>query len=348
VSEYLSYSNLNIPSLGVYELALEAREFPLNAEDTEPTLVTRVGLAVMVLDEDDNLPTFEPPQYPHILRIPYNPDESWTFPDFQVEVEDVDEDPAHAQFHLQFDWTLPSAVDQVFAFVTPSNSNPTIRSKSIVTMEVLNISLLEPGAKFNLEIGAYQRDHLVSKINIPVEVEDGPKVLPIFNTTVFRVSVPEDIDKGELITTVATKNGHLIPNVHYSLIGIGSVKFDLDESTGEIRCGIGNCLDYERERSHFFLVRAKSGEKVDEEVYALLYLDTLPKNDESPVFSGASAIRRSVPDGTTLFDPPFLISATDADLNDQVEYAVVDHTRNSSGIYIEPVTGELKLGKRLR
>jgi hypothetical protein len=335
----------------VYELTLEAREFPLNPQDTEPTLVTRVGLAVMIEDLDDHIPVFTPDHFTRVLRIPYNPDESWTFPDFQVQVEDVDEAPAHSKFNLMFDWSLevPIPVEQVFAFVTPANSNPTVQSKGMVTMEVLNISLLQPGATFELEIGAYQHDHLVSKINIPIEVASGPKVLPIFNSTVYRVAVPEDIEDGELITWISAKNGDAIPGIQYSLIGVGAERFVVNAGTGEIRCGMVHCLDFERERNHFFLVRAKSGDGVEEEVYALFYLDTQPRNDESPMFPDSkNSVRRSVPDGTLTFDPPFTIKATDLDLNDQISYTVIDHSMNSSGIYIEPEFGELRLRKPLR
>jgi hypothetical protein len=137
--------------VGVYELILEAREIPLDSDDLESTLTTRTGLAVMVKDEDDHLPEFRPSTFSRILRIPYNPGESYSFSDFRVEVEDGDVDAYNSKFDLKFDWAnndnskIVVPVGEVFQFVTPSPDHPTIQSKGIITMEVTNISLLSPG-----------------------------------------------------------------------------------------------------------------------------------------------------------------------------------------------------------
>ena len=125
---------------------------------------------------------------------------------------------------------------------------------------------------------------------------------------------------------------------------------DVDETTGEIRCAISKCIDYEKEKQHFFLVKGKSGDTIEDEVFALLYLDVVEANDNYPVFiDGNNVIRRTVPDETTKFDPPFIVSASDADLNDIITYSMVDHSaKNTSSIYIEPESGELKVKKPLR
>jgi hypothetical protein len=59
-------------------------------------------------------------------------------------------------------------------------------------------------------------------------------------------------------------------------------------------------------------------------------------------------MKRTVPDGTKKFDPPFFVKATDADVNDKISYTVIDHSMNNSGIEIDPTTGELVLTKPLK
>ncbi|CAL8104119.1 unnamed protein product [Orchesella dallaii] len=347
-------------NLGVYELILEAREIPLHAEDTEPTLITRTGVAVIIEDVDDHLPAFIPPQFTRILRIPYNPEESWMFPDFRVEVEDSDVDPHHSKFSLKLDWNIedsPHDIDDVFAFVTPSNDDPTIQSKGIITLEVLNISKLEPGQMIDLQIGAVQNGHIVSNLNVPIEVAPGPKIIPIFSQNVYRVALPEDLGEGELVAKITAKNHNEIPGIKYSLIGIGADKFDMNEDTGEIKCK-AKCLDYERNQHNFFLIKAKAGEKVDDEVPVLFYLDTIERNDNYPEFEKVPGlgthtpngylVRRAVPDGTSIFDPPFVVRASDPDVNDTIAYTLQDHSVRESGIFIDEHTGELGLEKGLK
>lgn len=240
----------------------------------------------MIEDTDDHLPEFRPSQFTRILRIPYNANEAWTFPDFRVEVEDGDVDPYNSKFDLKFDWNLedyPVPIEEVFQFVTPTPDNPSIQSKGIVTLEVMNISLLNPGLMIDLQIGAYQKGYLVSNLNVPIEVAPGPKVLPAFSQNVYRISVPEDIPEGGLIARIAAKNHDEIDDVKYTLIGAGSDRFDVNADTGDIRCK-AHCLDFEKDKSHFFLIRAKAGDTVDEEVFALFHLDVVEKNDNKPVY----------------------------------------------------------------
>jgi hypothetical protein len=269
----------------VYELILEAREIPQNPDDLEPTLTTRTGVAVMIEDADDHLPEFRPAKFTRVLRMPYNVNEPWSFPDFRVEVEDGDVDPFNSKFELKFGWNLenyPVPIEEVFTFVTPSMENPTIQSKGMISMEVMNISLLSPGLTFDLQIGAYQKGYLVSNLNVPIEVAPGAKVLPAFSQNVYRIDVPEDVPEGGLIAKIAAKNHDEIDGIKYTLIGAGTEKFDVNETTGEIRCK-ADCLDFEKDKSHFFLIRAKAGDAVDEEVFALFHLDVQEKNDNKPV-----------------------------------------------------------------
>ncbi|CAG7721237.1 unnamed protein product, partial [Allacma fusca] len=342
-------------NVGVYELILEAREYPLGPDDTEPTLVTRTAVAVVIEDDDDFLPTFTPAVFAEVFKVPYNPNEAFIFPNFIAGVEDMDVDPTHSKFQLRFAWTEPipeGHIDptDIFAFVTPYNQNPVIQSKGIITMEVLNISLLQPGTSFDLEIGAYQNEHLVSKINVPIEVARGPKSVPKFNNTVFRIRVSEDILEGDTITQISTVKP--FPGMKYTLIGIGADRFEVEEATGVIKCG-RKCVDFEKEKHHLFLVKAKAGDAVEDTVFAVLNIDVLETNDNFPIFeqttgSTTNQIRRSIPDGTEKFDPPFIIRATDADLGDRISYSVQDYSMNNSGIYIDPETGELKLSKPLK
>jgi hypothetical protein len=220
------------------------------------------------------------------LRIPYNPGESWTFPDFRVEVEDGDVDAYNSKFELKFDWTLdayPIPVNQVFQFVTPASEDHSIQSKGIITIELMNISLLSPGLTIDLQIGAYQKGYLASTLNIPIEVAAGPKVLPTFSQNVYKFSVPEDIPEGGLIAKISARNHHEIEGIKYTLIGAASERFTVDENTGEIRCKSQHCLDFEKDKSHFFLIKANAGDAVDEENFALFHLDVIENNDNSPV-----------------------------------------------------------------
>ena len=342
-------------NLGVYELILEAREYPLGPDDTEPTLVTRTAVAVVIEDDDDFLPAFTPPKFLKVFKVPFNPGENYIFPDFAAEVEDNDASLGNSRFSLKFDWVTgpPSPgldVEDVFSFISPTNANPIIQSKGAISMEIVNVSQLIPGSTFDLQIGAYQNEHLVSKLNVPIEVAGGPKPIPKFNATVFRVRAPESLLEGDIVTQVSVRNK--IPGIKYSLIGITADRFEVEEATGVIKCG-RKCLDYEKETSHFFLVKARSGPGVDDVVFSLLYVDVIETNDNYPVFdeipgTTKGQIRRSVPDGTVKFDPRFFIAAKDADLGDRLTYAVQDLTMNSSGITIELETGELKLSKPLR
>lgn len=97
---------------------------------------------------------------------------------------------------------------------------------------------------------------------------------------------------------------------------------------------------------------------MDEEVFALFHLDVLEKNDNRPEFvnvpgimtqtANGNVMKRAVQDGADKFDPPFLVKALDPDSDDKITYSVNDHSMSSSGITIDPETGELLLTKPLR
>lgn len=229
------------------------------------------------------MPSFFPQTFDRILEIPFTPQNTWSFPDFRVEIEDSDVDPFHSRFTLQFSWNLENPkelkVTDIFSFVTPSNERPEIQSQGIITMQASNLSLLEPGVSFDLQIGAYQNDHLVSNVNVPIQVSGGPKAVPVFPKSVYKVKVAEDLPEDGVIAKIAVKNQKQLRSVKYSLIGVGAENFLVDENTGEIRCR-GVCLDFESHPSHFFLVKAKSGNGVHDEAFALFYLDIVDMNDK--------------------------------------------------------------------
>ncbi|XP_067852679.1 protocadherin-10-like [Heptranchias perlo] len=153
---------------------------------------------------------------------------------------------------------------------------------------------------------------------------------PIFDQSVYRVSLLENAPKGTLVIKLnATdlddgSNGDIIYSFSsHTIAGVPEL-FAIDSKTGEIR--VKGILDYEENRAFEINVQAIDKGRYPKPVYCDVLVDIIDVNDNAPkvtLTSLSSPVSEGAPPGTVVA----LISATDKDSgeNGKIECQVADN-----------------------
>ncbi|XP_053734297.1 protocadherin gamma-A11-like isoform X2 [Synchiropus splendidus] len=158
-------------------------------------------------------------------------------------------------------------------------------------------------------------------VNIDITVLDANDNVPIFNQTVYKVSVMENVLKGTNIVRVNATDADSGSNglITYSLSNSESDIFEIDENTGYI--SVSAQLDYEKERKYEFNVEAKDqGGFVGS---SKVVVDVTDVNDNAPVLNIMSILNPVSEDsqpGTTI--AIFNIKDSDSEQNGQIKCSI--------------------------
>ncbi|KAM8847863.1 protocadherin gamma-A11-like [Synchiropus picturatus] len=158
-------------------------------------------------------------------------------------------------------------------------------------------------------------------VNIDVTVLDVNDNVPIFNQSVYKASVMENISKGTYILTVNATDADSGSNglISYSLSNTESDIFNIDDNTGSIL--LSGQLDYEKERKYELRVEAKDqGGFVGT---SKVIVDVIDVNHNPPVLNVMSILNPVSEDaqpGTTI--AVFNIKDSDSEQNGKVQCSI--------------------------
>ncbi|XP_053734316.1 protocadherin gamma-A11-like isoform X19 [Synchiropus splendidus] len=156
-------------------------------------------------------------------------------------------------------------------------------------------------------------------VNIDVTILDINDNVPIFNQTVYKVSVMENILKGTIIVRVNASDADSGSNglITYSLSE--SDLFEIDENNGYI--SVSGQLDYEKQRKYELNVEAK--DKGGFVGTSKVIVDVIDVNDNAPVLTIMSILNPVSEDsqpGTTI--AIFNIKDSDSEQNGQIKCSI--------------------------
>ncbi|KAM8847860.1 protocadherin gamma-A11-like [Synchiropus picturatus] len=161
-------------------------------------------------------------------------------------------------------------------------------------------------------------------VNIDVTVLDANDNVPIFNQTIYKASITENVPKGtQIITVNATDadsgtNGHIFYSLS-KMKGAAADKFVIDGNTGVV--SVSGEIDYEKDRKYEVRVEAKDqGGLIGT---SKIILDVIDVNDNPPVInimSFLNPISEDAHPGTTV--AIFNIKDFDSGSNGQIQCSI--------------------------
>ncbi|CAG9538889.1 unnamed protein product [Cercopithifilaria johnstoni] len=169
--------------------------------------------------------------------------------------------------------------------------------------------------------------------------------LPHFEQTHYSISVRENSPIGMMVMTVRAHSG-ILP-LKYSFSGCYyencSEVLNIDETTGRIY--IKNPLNYEEQRIHqFVLMVTDTG---DRRAFAILILNIIDENDNIPQFI-LSNVEMSISVDSRLGESIFMVFAFDNDVDDELEYSIVNSDKLLSKYFaIHPKQGLISVQEPL-
>ena len=300
----------------VQSLDYETTQFySLNVFVNDSRFVSTSQLNITVLDENDNIPQFDPVR---VLQI--NEEEPDGTLVGRVRATDAD-----------------SGVNQIitYSFVQLSIGNLfaiNVTTGEIFTAIVLdrealvlqNNKFLPPASQITFQVQATDggTPSLFSQAPVTIELVDINDNAPVFVNPVSTVDISESAGVGESIITVTATDADIGENaeIMYSLIG-NSTLFYINASTGEIF--LNGALDYETNMSHMVVVVAADRPGLMSPQLSI-QIRVIDENDNSPVFSAdpyTATVTENSPTGTFVVN----VSATDADsgMLGEVHYSIV-------------------------
>lgn len=327
---------------GIYTFNVTAIEIANNrtTEDLARTQVT-----VVLIDEDDNLPTFNKQEL--TITIPENLEKSTPLPGLAIVVNDPD-----LGENSDYSLSLRNVKNSEGVFeISPRNGH----GRTPVVVKVINNEKLDfdiPVAsdkEFIFDIMARVRGQEVSYTRITVQLEDVNDNVPVFNSSSLTIEVREDVESGTKVADIQAtdRDSGKFKEISYILKGFGSENFYTDIRTGGVY--VKKKLDYEQQKSYSMtLVAIDGGQR---ETNLNLFINVLDVNDNHPIFE-LLEYTRTIREGAINFEPQFYVHATDIDGPTQgggrLLYTI-DSENSISGheFTIDSETGEIKIVNRV-
>ncbi|XP_074529736.1 protocadherin gamma-C5-like [Halichoeres trimaculatus] len=254
-------------------------------------------------------------------------DNSPKFPSQEITLEIAESTAAGARFPLETAQDLDVGMNSVRSYTLSKDEFFTLKIKDVsggrkVPELVLTKSLdREKGAKHQLQLTALDGGTPVKSgtSQITINVLDNNDNFPVFEKTIYRVSISENSARGAYILKLTANDTDEGPNgeVEYSFgtrtpETILSV-FDIDSVTGDIR--LKGTLDFETNSNYEIDVSARDKGIPRMEGHCTVHVDVLDINDNAPNILLTSQ-PNSVPEDAPISTVVALISARDLDSGD--------------------------------
>ncbi|XP_059614956.1 cadherin-23 [Phlebotomus argentipes] len=295
-------------------------------------LETNANLFIDVIDLNDNYPEFESLEYTRTIREGATEFE----PQFFVRATDVD-GPTQGGGRIAYSIEAENSISgRVFSIDRDSGEIGILTHVSSMDTE---------RGQYELVVAAtdYGKPPLKNTTRVLIRVGISGNQRPIFkghfsslHTAIpgppsYRVSIPENAEAGFNVTTVSASDPDGIDALlQYKIVG-ASDNFEIDEDTGLLTVSTQARLDRDSNADSYTIVvnAIDAGFPIPETATATVYVKIQDVNDKPPKFkqpSYSAYVSERAEIGSKVLD----ITATDTDLNADLEYSIVEPIRATS------------------
>ncbi|XP_033097305.1 cadherin-23-like, partial [Anneissia japonica] len=309
--------------LPVYNLMVQV------TDDGIPQFSDSVPVTIIILDENDNTPTFDPasvtytiPEGPASLGITFGP----------ITANDDDNGENGRVLYMLLD----------------GNGTFVINSGTGLLMVVSELDR-ETAASYVLTVigvdqAVNEADRLTGTATVTVIVEDLNDNAPSFEQPSYGpVDIGEE-QQGQVIGVYTATDDDEMPVITYSIDSMSQGLFEINPNTGVLMLRPGVTLDYESETSHVIIITASDDGNPPLTGMTLVTVSVTNINDNTPEFEGApyaAAVDDDSPPDTVITQ----ITANDADnQTGGLWYDIIQG--NPDGLFrIDPMTGIVYLNQ---
>ncbi|XP_076607153.1 protocadherin Fat 3 [Chaetodon auriga] len=195
---------------------------------------------------------------------------------------------------------------------------------------------------------AGQQGALSSQVDLTILVLDVNDNAPVFQRRDYAVTVPEDVAVGTEVLRVLATSVDIGPNAEITYrIRSGNElrKFTIDRNLGSI--SVADDLDFEVCKDYYLTIEAWDSGNPPLSTATMVTIELMDVNDNAPAFS-QDIYNVLVSEDASVGQTITRLSAEDLDsqVNGRITYSILKGDR-SNHFWIDPVTGLLKVNKRL-
>ena len=301
------------------------------AEDLgEPALTGTAEVVISILDVNDNIPQLNSTAYGAVLLEDTQVSTQVVF--VGADDRDIDEN-SNITFYLSNDFDGTFAIGRNSGIITLTKSLDYEFAQSYdftVTAQDAGVPSLSNSSDVFIEV---------------VDLNDNP---PIFDSTLYRVSIPENSILNSLVFKANATDADATSNsaLRYSILG-GNLRsvFSIDEAFGDIV--LGDYLDREITSSYSVSLRVVDSGIPQFTATTELEVTVLDVNDHSPQFS-SKIYSVLIPESAGIGMEFFTVVATDQDIgsNAELTYSIIAGDDNET-FSIDSFTGRVIVSRPL-
>uniref|UniRef100_A0A8D3B4U7 FAT atypical cadherin 3b n=1 Tax=Scophthalmus maximus TaxID=52904 RepID=A0A8D3B4U7_SCOMX len=188
---------------------------------------------------------------------------------------------------------------------------------------------------------AGQQGALSSQVDLTILVLDVNDNAPVFQRRDYAVTVPEDVAVGTEVLRVLATSADIGSNAEITYrIRSGNElgKFIIDRNLGSV--SVADDLDFEVCKDYYLTVEAWDSGNPPLSTATMVIIELMDVNDNAPAFS------QDIYNVLVSEDASVLAEDLDSQVNGRITYSILKGDR-SNHFWIDPVTGLLKVNKRL-
>ncbi|XP_071780759.2 protocadherin Fat 3 [Centroberyx gerrardi] len=295
-------------------------------------LFCRSEIFLRVLDVNDNFPSFSSTQYMTSVYENASPKALLT----RLQASDPDEGINRTLVY--------SLVDSANGFFSIDPVSGVVILEKPLDREVRESYRVRVQATDQ----AGQQGALSSQVDLTVLVLDVNDNAPVFQRRDYAVTVPEDVAVGTEVLRVLATSVDIGPNaeITYNIRSGNELgKFTIDRSLGSI--SVADDLDFEVCKDYYLTIEAWDSGTPPLSTATMVTIELMDVNDNAPAFSQDIynvLVSEDASVGQTV--TKLLAEDLDSQVNGRITYSILKGDR-SNQFWIDPVTGLLKVNKRL-
>ncbi|GLD46435.1 protocadherin Fat 3-like protein, partial [Lates japonicus] len=295
-------------------------------------LFCRSDISLKVLDVNDNAPSFSSPHYLASVYENAAPKALLT----RLQASDPDEGLNRTVVY--------SLVDSVSGFFSIDPFSGMVTLEKTLDRESRDSYRVRVQATDQ----AGQQGALSSQVDLTILVLDVNDNAPVFQRRDYAITVPEDVAVGtEVLRVLATSADiGLNAEITYSIRSGNELgKFSIDRNRGSIF--VADDLDFEVCKDYYLTVEAWDSGNPPLSTATMVTIELMDVNDNAPAFSQDIynvLVSEDASVGQTI--TRVLAEDLDSQVNGRITYSILKGDR-SNHFWIDPVTGLLKVNKRL-
>ncbi|XP_040037255.2 protocadherin Fat 3 [Gasterosteus aculeatus] len=193
-----------------------------------------------------------------------------------------------------------------------------------------------------------QQGALSTQVDLTILVLDVNDNAPVFQRRDYAITVPEDVAVGTEVLRVLATSADIGPNaeITYNIRSGNELrKFTIDRNLGSI--SVVDDLDFEVCKDYYLTVEATDSGNPPLRTATMVTIELMDVNDNAPAFSQNIynvLVSEDASVGQTI--TRVLAEDLDSQVNGRITYSILKGDR-SNHFWIDPVTGLLKVNKRL-